>query len=344
MAFPTAKGIRCEHCQAARLQDAVEIWVWDPDPIPVVELGCHACLRRMLYKQAWLSWKPWNLLRFPLLSFVAFFKNLSLGLFLSLISPTKWLRDALARENISYKEFQDSQGRPGLNELQRIEVGNALCVLLLSVGHADGTLADKEWASIRTGLRALYQPEPAVFAGLDLPDARPSAPDQAELEWAASVLEKRLRRVDHGLVCHLLLCVAERVGGVTEAERIALIWIGQQCGFSKDLLEKALKGTGRFDHRAYSRASSTASAESDSGAGTNASSFEPEPETDAWAILGLDPGTSKSKIRQRYRELALENHPDRHAHLGDAMIQAATQRMSEINAAYRELRSKKRWV
>ncbi|NQU47862.1 MAG: J domain-containing protein [Planctomycetes bacterium] len=326
MAFPTAKGIRCEHCQAARLQDAVEIWVWDPDPIPVVELGCHDCLRRMLLKQAWLSWRPWNLLRYPLLSFVAFFKNLSLGLFLRMISPTKWLRDALGRENISYQEFQDSQGRPGLNEGQRIEVGNALCVLLLSVGHADGTLAEREWASIRTGLRALYAPEPAVFAGLNLPDARPNAPDQGELEWAAVVLQKRLRRVDHGLVCHLLLSVAERVGGVTEAERIALIWIAQQCGFSSDLLEKALRGTGRFDHRAHSKVAASL------------------PESGAWAVLGLDPGTSKANIRERYRELALENHPDRHAHLGDAMIQAATKRMSAINAAYRELRSKKRWA
>ncbi len=331
MAFPTSKGVRCDHCHAAPLQDAVEVWEWDPDPISVVYLGCLPCLRRKLLQQAWMSWRPWNLVAHPIIALLAFFKNLSIGLCLKWISPTRWLRDALARENISYDEFQAGQSGPGLSLDQRIEVGTSLCVLLRSVGHADGTLEKKEWVSVMSGLRALYMPEPDVFAALNLPNDPPQSPEPDEVEWAASVLRKRLRPVDHGLVCHLLLSVAERVGGVTEAERIALIWIGQRCGFSTDLLNKALRGTGSFGHGAQAA----------SGAGRDARARVAQEPT-AWDVLGLEPDSTQAEIRERYRELALENHPDRHAHLGEAMVQAATKRMKEINAAYKEVRGKRR--
>lgn len=329
MAFPTAKGVRCEHCHAAPLQDAVEVWEWEPGPVSVVYLGCLQCLRRKLLQQAWLSWRPWNLVAHPLVALWAFFKNLSLGLFLKWISPTRWLRDALARENISYNEFLAGQSGPGLTQEQRIEIANSLCVLLRSVGHADGTLEKKEWVSVISGLRALYVPEPEVFAALDLPNDPPKSPEQDEVDWAASVLRKRLRRVDHGLVCHLLLSVAERVGGVTEAERISLIWIGQRCGFSDDLLFKALRGSGSFGHQGAS------------GGASSKSRRQPSAPT-AWDVLGLEPDSTQAEIRERYRELALENHPDRHTHLGEAMMQAATKRMKEINAAYKELRGKRK--
>lgn len=325
MAFPTSKGVRCDHCHAAPLQDAVEIWEWDPDPIPVVYLGCRACLRQKLLQQAWLSWKPFNLIAHPLVAIWAFFKNLTLGLFLKWISPTRWLREALAGENISYAEFQAGQEGPTLSQEQRVEVANSLCVVLRSVGHADGTLEQKEWVEVWRGLRALYEPEPKVFDAMNLREEPPPAPEPDEVEWAASVLRKRLRKVDHGLVCHLLLSVAERVGGVTEAERIALIWIGQRCGFSDELLAKALLGTGSFGHQ-------TASHDGGRGAAVHT----------AWDVLGLEPDATQAKIRKRYRELALENHPDRHVHLGEAMVHAATLRMKQINAAYKELRGKRK--
>jgi hypothetical protein len=333
MVFPTHKGVRCDHCHAAPLQDAVEVWEWDPDPLPVVYLGCHQCLRGKLLQQAWLSWRPWNLVRHPLIALWAFFKNLSLGLCLKWISPTRWLRNALARENISYREFMDGQSGPGLSQDQRIEIAKSLCVVLRSVGHADGTLDKKEWVSVHSGLRALYQPEPDVYAALELPDDPPKAPEQDEVDWAASVLRKRLRRVDHGLVCHLLLSVAERVGGVTEAERITLIWIGQRCGFSDDLLFKALRGIGSFGHQ-----SATGAGGGSSSSRRRAAAAEPS----AWEVLGLEPDSPQAEIRERYRELALENHPDRHAHLGEAMVRAATVRMKQINAAYKELRGSRR--
>ena len=48
---------------------------------------------------------------------------------------------------------------------------------------------------------------------------------------------------------------------------------------------------------------------------------------DCWQVLGVERGASKAAISERYRELAMEHHPDRG---GDSA------RMATINAAYRE--------
>jgi DnaJ domain len=54
----------------------------------------------------------------------------------------------------------------------------------------------------------------------------------------------------------------------------------------------------------------------------------------AYAVFGLGPGAPAAQVRRRYKALARQWHPDRHAR--DARNQAeASARMREINAAYR---------
>jgi hypothetical protein len=54
----------------------------------------------------------------------------------------------------------------------------------------------------------------------------------------------------------------------------------------------------------------------------------------AYAVFGLRAGAAPTQVRRRYRALARQWHPDRHAR--DARNQAeAASRMQEINAAYR---------
>eukprot|EP00929_Paragymnodinium_shiwhaense_P009847 TRINITY_DN114214_c0_g1_i1.p1 TRINITY_DN114214_c0_g1~~TRINITY_DN114214_c0_g1_i1.p1 ORF type:complete len:200 (+),score=15.03 TRINITY_DN114214_c0_g1_i1:76-675(+) len=62
---------------------------------------------------------------------------------------------------------------------------------------------------------------------------------------------------------------------------------------------------------------------------------QPQDSTDvswAWAALGLPKGASKKDIRQRYRELAGRDHPDRRPGDGDAK-----QRFEAVSAAYNAL-------
>lgn len=58
-----------------------------------------------------------------------------------------------------------------------------------------------------------------------------------------------------------------------------------------------------------------------------------EPPGPSWPyeVLGLEPGAPDERVRERYRQLARENHPDRDGSEG------AAERMARINAAYEEL-------
>lgn len=57
---------------------------------------------------------------------------------------------------------------------------------------------------------------------------------------------------------------------------------------------------------------------------------------DPWRILGLDRSASAAAVKQRYRELVRENHPDRHIAAGvpEEMVMLATERLKDINRAH----------
>lgn len=57
----------------------------------------------------------------------------------------------------------------------------------------------------------------------------------------------------------------------------------------------------------------------------------PGPDPWPYRVLGLEPGAPPERVRERYRELARQNHPDKDGSEG------AAERMARINAAYEEL-------
>lgn len=60
---------------------------------------------------------------------------------------------------------------------------------------------------------------------------------------------------------------------------------------------------------------------------------------DPWQVLGLERSASPEAVKQRYRKLAREHHPDRHIAAGvpEEMIALATSRLQAINAAYDQI-------
>lgn len=54
--------------------------------------------------------------------------------------------------------------------------------------------------------------------------------------------------------------------------------------------------------------------------------------------LGLSPGASQDEVREAYRKLSKENHPDLVGHLGEEFRQVAEEKMKEINMAYQHLK------
>jgi DnaJ like chaperone protein len=57
---------------------------------------------------------------------------------------------------------------------------------------------------------------------------------------------------------------------------------------------------------------------------------------DPYLTLGLEPGAPDEAVKQRYRKLVRDNHPDRHIAAGvpAEMIAMATERLQRINEAY----------
>jgi DnaJ like chaperone protein len=71
--------------------------------------------------------------------------------------------------------------------------------------------------------------------------------------------------------------------------------------------------------------------------------YAPRPSRDseigeALSALGLPRGATADDAKRAWRQLSMENHPDRVAHLGDEFRQLAEERMRKINAAYETLK------
>ncbi len=63
----------------------------------------------------------------------------------------------------------------------------------------------------------------------------------------------------------------------------------------------------------------------------------PAGERDPYTILGVNRNASAAEIRQAYRRLAAQYHPDKVAHLGPEFQELAERRFKEIQEAYQTL-------
>ncbi|HEX6764741.1 MAG TPA: J domain-containing protein [Polyangiaceae bacterium] len=57
----------------------------------------------------------------------------------------------------------------------------------------------------------------------------------------------------------------------------------------------------------------------------------------AYRTLGLEPGADAASVRQAFRRLAREHHPDCHPHAGPRELATLVQRLSQITAAYHRI-------
>ena len=61
----------------------------------------------------------------------------------------------------------------------------------------------------------------------------------------------------------------------------------------------------------------------------------------AYTILGISPSATDDEVRKAYRKMAVENHPDKVAYLGEDVQRAAKEKFQKINEAYEAIKKQR---
>lgn len=66
--------------------------------------------------------------------------------------------------------------------------------------------------------------------------------------------------------------------------------------------------------------------------------------TSAYKILGISPSATDDEVKKAYRKMAVENHPDKVAYLGEDVQKAAKEKFQQINDAYESIKKERGMV
>ena len=195
-------------------------------------------------------------------------------------------------------------------EGQRNTFRFSLLVLASYIIRADGKVMHSEMNTVRQWLRINFGDE-AVVQGDEI--LRKLFEQQNRLgmtEFRTAVMDscRQLRQImpyeQRLQLLHFLVTIAQADGVVVDAEVNALRECTIELGLSVADLE------GMLNLR-------------DAGSSLDA----------AYKVLGVSPSATDDEVKAAYRKLALKNHPDRVASLGEDVRKAAEQKFQEINAA-----------
>ncbi len=186
-----------------------------------------------------------------------------------------------------------------------------LICLLTYVGLAEGRLTPASVSVIRRACETQCGLGPHDTAGLHqamrAARRKMSGCTAAELRHEAEMVAWRLGRLNTQVIALCAIEVARADGPVTEAELEAVHLVATACGMDAESWARFLEAEG-LDHGRY------------------------------YAVLGLKRGASASEVRDAYRRLIRENHPDRFAREPEAVQEGARKRSIELREAYEALR------
>jgi DnaJ like chaperone protein len=211
----------------------------------------------------------------------------------------------------------------GLTGLQSQFVDSTFA-LVGAVCKVDGVVTPREIeAAQELFVRLHLSPEQIVQAKAAFNRGK-SADFDVDAEVSRFVQAARGSRVLYPMLLRVLVLAVAADGKVDEAEHELLLHIARRLSLSTQEIAQL---------EALLRAMAAAS----SGAGGASSGPPPKQKLDdAYTILDVDPDVSDAELKQVYRKLMKENHPDKIAAKGlpDSMRELAEERARDINTAY----------
>ena len=191
-----------------------------------------------------------------------------------------------------------------------------LVVLLVRLAEMDGELDRREVAAIRQFFQndLGYHDEQLLWIRDLIKDSRRST-ESVEAICAAIAGDFMLQ--ERVIVLQVLVRVANADGRVTADEREFVETVARYLG-----LEAFVGGFGTSGFGGGMPGARAATGQVD----------------EALAVLGLERGADADTIKNAWRTLSKENHPDLVIHLGEEFRSLAEERMRKINAAYETLK------
>lgn len=233
---------------------------------------------------------------------VPFFVSL-LGLLL--LGPLGLFLGPLA--SIFFSKPRSQGGFGGFQELSATQ--DAVVVLVAEVIRADGRIMRSELDYVRRFFVRSFGEERARIALLRLRDLLKQNNDI----WTASrILRMTMSDQNRSALVHILLELAQADGVVSDAERMAIQRIAIALGVSV--------GGGQ------------------AGGERRKSYVYTAPPVDYYAVLGVSPSATDEEVKQAYRKLAIQWHPDRMGNKTEAERQQANEKLKKINEAYEKIK------
>lgn len=196
---------------------------------------------------------------------------------------------------------------------------------------ADGRISEAEIAHTEAFIRQMALSADQRKEAIDF-FQRGATPDfNPEILISAFLTVSGLQRQLHQMLLLFLISLALADGQLDQAEYQALLRIARALGFSQQQLDQLLR-------MAQAQASFHAGAGAD-GADTSVTSRL----KDAYTALGINADTSDKELKQAYRRLMSEHHPDKLIAQGvpEHMVKVTTEKSQEIQAAYELIRNQR---
>lgn len=229
--------------------------------------------------------------------------------------------------------------------------GLAILFVLGWIAHSDGDTEFEEARAIyNIGLDAKH-PRKDIKTLLQLVEHR----NIKSLQLALEVIRNRLSPTDSKLFLELAIGIAIADGALMPSESYILQFIADLFNVNKKELERMFSNiTGKHMHAPDDYSSATfwnihfkeapryknhkKQHQGEQKQQWQSSQSHPQTKIErAYKILGLTQSATEKDVKDAYRKLAMQNHPDRFASLGAEAVSAATIRFQKIKEAYEHI-------
>ncbi|MBN1924724.1 MAG: TerB family tellurite resistance protein [Prolixibacteraceae bacterium] len=183
----------------------------------------------------------------------------------------------------------------------------SLLVLIASIMKADRKVLKSELVYVKANLIRLFGKEESNEM---LRILRDLLKQDIPLKDVTMQIRARMDYASRLQLMHLLMGIALSDGNVSESEIIQVERIGLDLGISQSDMSSLRNMFEKSDDWAYQ-------------------------------VLEVNRNTSNEDIKKAYRQLALKNHPDKVAYLGEEIRKSAQEKFQKINEAYESIKKER---